>query len=51
MIKLTYIPPRKYRPRYFSPLGWVAVTVACFAVVIYFVGLAWVGGAFYSLLK
>lgn len=39
---MVYQPPRKYRPRYFTPIGWMIVGVLCTAAVIWGVLLIWV---------
>lgn len=45
-----YIPPRRRRPL-FSRTDWLCILLGCSTVLAYFIGFAWLGGAFYSLLN
>jgi len=36
-----YQPRAKYRPRFFSPLGWMLVGVLSFSAVVWLVTLVW----------
>lgn len=40
-----YQPRSKYRERFFSPLGWVCISIMCWAFLLWVVGMIWMAYA------